>query len=116
MRMKLMFSSIPFNLWRACHWYNNPIKKGSRPSKEDYKYYFTHNVHITTSGNFSTAGLKFCIEELGVERCLYAIGNTHFPLMSWWVANGLQTLHTKMSRKDKIGGRQWICLLIRKRW
>jgi 2,3-dihydroxybenzoate decarboxylase len=80
MRPKLMFTSISFNLWRACHWYNNPNKKGSRPSKEDYKYYFTHNVHITTSGNYSTPGLKFCIEELGVERCLYAIGNTHFPI------------------------------------
>ena len=72
-----MLSSIPFNLWRACHWYNHPNKKGSRPSKKDYKYYFTHNVHITTSGNFSTLGLKFCIEELGVERCLYAIGTSH---------------------------------------
>jgi 2,3-dihydroxybenzoate decarboxylase len=72
-----MFDSIPFNLWRACHWYNHPNKKGSRPSKEDYKYYFTHNVHITTSGNFSTSGLKFCIQELGVERCLFAIGKSH---------------------------------------
>jgi 2,3-dihydroxybenzoate decarboxylase len=39
-------------------------------------YYFKHNVYITTSGNFSTRGLKFCIQELGVERCLYAIGKS----------------------------------------
>lgn len=42
--------------------------------KEDYSYYFTHNVNITTSGNYNTRGLKFCIEEIGLDRCLYAIG------------------------------------------
>ena len=65
---------IPFNLVRADHWYNKPVKKATRPSKEDYKYYFTHNVSITTSGFFSTQGLKFCIDELGLERCMYSIG------------------------------------------
>lgn len=67
---------IPFNLWRADHWYNKPVKKKSRPSKEDYSYYFKHNVSITTSGNFSTEGLKFCLRELGVDRCLYSIGQS----------------------------------------
>jgi 2,3-dihydroxybenzoate decarboxylase len=42
--------------------------------KHDYTYYFTHNVSITTSGNYNTRGLKFCIEEIGLDRCLYAIG------------------------------------------
>lgn len=42
--------------------------------KQDYSYYFTHNVSITTSGNYNTRGLKFCIEEIGLDRCLYAIG------------------------------------------
>jgi 2,3-dihydroxybenzoate decarboxylase len=50
------------------------MKKATRPSKEDYRYYFTHNISITTSGNFNTRGLKFCIEEIGVDRCLYSIG------------------------------------------
>jgi 2,3-dihydroxybenzoate decarboxylase len=67
-------SRIPFNLWRADHWYNKPLKKKTRPSKEDYKYYFTHNVSVTSSGNFSTKVLKFCIDELGVDRCMYSIG------------------------------------------
>jgi 2,3-dihydroxybenzoate decarboxylase len=44
--------------------------------EHDYTYYWTHNVSITTSGDYSTRGLKFCIEELGLERCLYAIGET----------------------------------------
>ncbi len=68
---------------RADHWYNKPIKKASRPSKQDYKYYFTHNVSVTTSGFFSTQGLKFCINEIGVDRCLYSIGK---PGSDWSVA------------------------------
>ncbi|KJR80263.1 2,3-dihydroxybenzoate decarboxylase [Sporothrix schenckii 1099-18] len=78
---------IPFNLVRADHWYNKPVKKQSRPSKEDYRYYFTHNVSITTSGNFSTQGLKFCIGELGVDRCLYAIDYPYDSVkvaQDWW--------------------------------
>ncbi|KAH7143452.1 hypothetical protein EDB81DRAFT_842721 [Dactylonectria macrodidyma] len=78
---------IPFNLWRADHWYNKPVKKATRPSKEDYRYYFHHNVSITTSGNFSTAGLKFCLEEVGVERCLFAIDypyDTIEEAQAWW--------------------------------
>jgi len=69
-----MSGRIPFNLWRASHWINHPFKRDTRPCKEDYKYYFTHNVFITTSGFFSTQGLKFCINEIGVDRCLYSIG------------------------------------------
>ncbi|KKY13077.1 putative amidohydrolase 2 [Diplodia seriata] len=55
------------------------LKRKTRPSKQDYTYYFKHNVHITTSGNFNTAGLKFCINEIGLDRCLYAIGETGVP-------------------------------------
>lgn len=44
--------------------------------KQDYSYYFHHNVSITTSGNYNTRGLKFCIEEIGLDRCLYAIGTS----------------------------------------
>ncbi|RDL42446.1 uncharacterized protein BP5553_02425 [Venustampulla echinocandica] len=93
--------NIPFNLWRACHWYNHPWKKDSRPSKHDYKYYFTHNVHITTSGNFSTTGLKFCIEELGVDRCLYAIDTPYENTkegQDWW-----KTVDIPSSEKEAVG-------------
>ena len=70
----LTSNRIPFNLWRADNWYNKPVKKATRPSKEDYSYYFTHNISITTSGNFNTPALKFCIDQIGPERCLYSIG------------------------------------------
>lgn len=70
----LFCDSVPFNLWRASHWINKPFKRDARPMKHDYTYYWTHNVSITTSGDYNTRGLKFCIEEIGLERCLYAIG------------------------------------------
>lgn len=69
-----MIHSIPFNLWRADHWYNKPVKKATRPSKQGYGYYFAHNISITTSGDFSTLGLKFCIDQIGVDRCMFSIG------------------------------------------
>lgn len=44
----------------------------------DYSYYWTHNVSISTSGNYNTRGLKYCIEEIGLDRCMYAIGTSTY--------------------------------------
>ncbi|KAF5594016.1 2 3-dihydroxybenzoate decarboxylase [Fusarium subglutinans] len=85
--------NIPLNLWRASHWYNKPSKKATRPSKEDYSYYFKHNVYITTSGNFFTPGLKLCIETIGLERCMYSIVN----YQSDWVPLHPEIVHTQYS-------------------
>ena len=78
MRADVLLSRIPFNLVRADHWINKPVKKATRPCKEDYSYYFTHNISITTSGDFNTLGLKLCIDQIGVDRCLYSIGEFTF--------------------------------------
>ncbi|KAH8671898.1 hypothetical protein BGZ60DRAFT_527340 [Tricladium varicosporioides] len=97
---------IPFNLWRACHWINHPFKKGSRPCKQDYKYYFTHNVFITTSGFFSTEGLKFCVNELGIDRCLYAIDTPYENVkegQDWW-----KSVNLSEEEKDTIARRNSI--------
>ncbi|KIX09774.1 uncharacterized protein Z518_00855 [Rhinocladiella mackenziei CBS 650.93] len=79
--------NIPFNLHRADHWLNQPSKRASRPCIHDYTYYFRHNVHITTSGNFWTPGLKLCVNVLGPERCLFAIDTPYERTeegMEWW--------------------------------
>ncbi|KAH7177198.1 hypothetical protein DER46DRAFT_621176 [Fusarium sp. MPI-SDFR-AT-0072] len=79
--------NIPLNLWRASHWYNKPSKKATRPSKEDYNYYFKHNVYITTSGNFFTPGLKLCIDTIGLDRCMYSIDTPYEDIeeaQAWW--------------------------------
>lgn len=67
-------SRIPFNLWRADNWHNKPATARLRRSRHDYSYYFTTNISITTSGNFNTAALRFCTEQVGVDRCLFSIG------------------------------------------
>ncbi|KAJ5814943.1 hypothetical protein N7474_006720 [Penicillium riverlandense] len=92
--------NIPFNLWRASHWYNKPSKRVARPSQHDYTYYFKHNIFITTSGNFSTAGLEFCIKELGEERCLFSIDTPYDQIQeaqAWW-----RTVDMDQSKKDRV--------------
>ncbi|KAH8726087.1 amidohydrolase-like protein 2 [Phaeosphaeriaceae sp. PMI808] len=92
---------IPFNLWRASHWLNHPFKKGSRPMKHDYTHYWTHNVSITTSGNFNTRGLKYCIDEIGLGRCLYAIDTPYDTVeeaQTWWKSVDLTN-----DQKDAVG-------------
>ncbi|KAK5657888.1 hypothetical protein OQA88_2437 [Cercophora sp. LCS_1] len=99
---------IPFNLWRADHWYNKPVKKATRPSKHDYRYYFTHNVSITTSGDFNTAGLKFCIDEIGLDRCLFSIDypyDTIEEAQTWW-----KDIDLPEDQKEAVGRRNAIRL------
>ncbi|KAJ5903207.1 hypothetical protein N7504_005590 [Penicillium tannophilum] len=93
--------NIPLNLWRASHWYNKPSKKATRPSKEDYNYYFKHNVYITTSGNFFTPGLKLCIETIGLDRCMYSIDTPYEDIeeaQAWW-----RTVVLDDDAKEKVG-------------
>ena len=71
--------------------------------KEDYSYYFTHNVNITTSGNYNTRGLKFCIEEIGLNRCLYAIGEYQRDIIHALYAN--QELDTPYETVEE--GQNW---------
>ncbi|KAH7117717.1 amidohydrolase-like protein 2 [Dendryphion nanum] len=99
---------IPFNLWRASHWINHPFKRGSRPMKYDYSHYFARNVSITTSGNYNTRGLKFCIEEIGLERCLYAIDTPYDTVeeaQNWW-----KTIDLPDDHKEAVGRRNAIRL------
>ncbi|KAK3342283.1 hypothetical protein B0H65DRAFT_509432 [Neurospora tetraspora] len=94
---------IPFNLWRADHWYNKPVKKASRPSKHDYGYYFKHNISITTSGFFSTPGLKFCIDQIGVKRCLFSIDypyDTIEEAQTWWKGVDLPDKEKEMVARE----------------
>ncbi|KAH7412192.1 amidohydrolase-like protein 2 [Phaeosphaeria sp. MPI-PUGE-AT-0046c] len=92
---------IPFNLWRASHWINHPFKRNARPMKHDYSYYWTHNVSITTSGDYSTRGLKFCIGELGLDRCMYAIDTPYDTVeeaQEWW-----KTIDLSDEEKEAVG-------------
>jgi predicted TIM-barrel fold metal-dependent hydrolase len=59
---------IPFFLTRIDASLSRP---GNAPS--DFAAVFRRNFHVTTSGFFSDAALRCCIEELGVARILFAV-------------------------------------------
>src|SRR5580692_4187199 len=53
---------IPFDLWRLDH---RLTKVPGRPAKRTMSEYFRTNIHVTTSGHFSTPSLVHAIATLG---------------------------------------------------
>lgn len=63
-----MGEAIPFQLARMDEAFSRP---GNRPSR--FAETFRRNFWITTSGAFSDSALRCSIEEMGVERVLFAV-------------------------------------------
>jgi predicted TIM-barrel fold metal-dependent hydrolase len=61
--------SVPFQLWRLDQAFNRPGAGKSVAFRE----IFTRNFWVTTSGFFSTPALRCCIDEMGIERILFAV-------------------------------------------
>jgi predicted TIM-barrel fold metal-dependent hydrolase len=61
---------IPYDLWRLDH---RLEKIPDRPARRTMTEYFRSNVHITTSGNFCTPSLLYCMAAVGVDRLLFAV-------------------------------------------
>src|SRR5271156_6043900 len=60
---------------------------GSYKAKHLLRYYFTHNIHITTSGHFSTPTLLHAMAEIGADRILYSIDYPYEDIeeaSEWW--------------------------------
>ncbi len=67
--------SLPFSLWRI----NQALSRdGNRPSA--FRDTFCEHFHITTSGNFSDPALLCCIQEMGVDRILFAVDYPFVPI------------------------------------
>lgn len=66
-----MGESIPYNLWRADHWYNyrRSVQRSSLSPTEVFK----RNFLITTSGVEHQPVLDYCLEVLGVDNIMWAI-------------------------------------------
>ena len=60
--------SIPFQLARID---KSLQREGNTPIR--FSETFRNNFHVTTSGFFSDPALRCCIEELGVERIMFAV-------------------------------------------
>jgi 5-carboxyvanillate decarboxylase len=66
-----MGESIPYNLWRADHWYEyrRGVQRSSLPPSEVFK----RNFLITTSGVEHVPVLEYCLKVLGADRIMWAI-------------------------------------------
>lgn len=60
--------SLPFSIWRINHTFS---RKGNRPVA--FRDTFCEHFYITTSGNFSDPALLLCVQEMGVDRILFAV-------------------------------------------
>jgi predicted TIM-barrel fold metal-dependent hydrolase len=59
---------LPFLLWRIDAMFKR------KPNKAiDFRKIFCEHFYITTSGNFSDPAMLCCIQEMGVERILFAV-------------------------------------------
>jgi 2,3-dihydroxybenzoate decarboxylase len=67
---------IPANLWRLDHRNEWMGKRHAYAAKKWVADYMRANFWLTTSGNFATAALKLCIEELGADRVMFS---TDYP-------------------------------------
>jgi 2,3-dihydroxybenzoate decarboxylase len=61
--------TLPFLVWRVDH----AIARPGAAKKISFRDVFCHNFWITTSGNFSSPALMCCVQEMGVDRILFAI-------------------------------------------
>jgi 2,3-dihydroxybenzoate decarboxylase len=75
--------TLPFLLWRIDQSLSRP--GGSR--KLSFRDTFSRHFYVTTSGNFSNPALWCCVQELGIDRIMFAIDWPFVanPLGTEWV-------------------------------
>jgi predicted TIM-barrel fold metal-dependent hydrolase len=61
--------TLPFLVWRVDH----AIGRPGAARKISFRDIFCNNFWITTSGNFSSPALMCCVQEMGVDRILFAV-------------------------------------------
>ena len=66
--------TLPFLMWRIDLALNRPGNDGVA-----FRDIFTSHFYITTSGFFSDPALLCCIQEMGVDRILFAIDYPFVP-------------------------------------
>jgi predicted TIM-barrel fold metal-dependent hydrolase len=59
---------LPFWLWRA-----DLILTREAKLNQPLRTYFDDHFYVTTSGHFSVPALKCCIDEIGVEKIIFAV-------------------------------------------
>jgi 2,3-dihydroxybenzoate decarboxylase len=74
--------TLPFLLWRIDQALSRP---GAKPMS--FRDVFSSHVYLTTSGNFSNPALLCCVQELGIDRIMFAVDWPFVanPLGTKWV-------------------------------
>ena len=62
--------TLPFLVWRIDQALSRPGASGKVLSFRDV---FCNHFHLTTSGNFSDPALMCCVQEMGVDRIMFAV-------------------------------------------
>lgn len=60
--------TLPYLLWRIAHTLSRP---GNAPNR--FRETFCEHFHVTTSGFFSDPALLCCMQEMGIDRILFAV-------------------------------------------
>lgn len=47
--------------------------------KHDFRYYVRNNLHITPSGMFDPAQLRYALDTIGADRILYSVDDPYYP-------------------------------------
>ena len=74
--------TLPFLLWRIDQALSRP-----GPKQISFRDVFSSHVYLTTSGNFSNPALLCCVQELGIDRIMFAVDWPFVanPLGTQWV-------------------------------
>jgi predicted TIM-barrel fold metal-dependent hydrolase len=85
--------TLPFLMWRIDQSLSRPGGKAM-----SFRDVFSNHFYITTSGNFSNPALLCCVQELGVDRIMFAVDWPFVPnpLGTNWIE------HIPLCEEDKI--------------
>lgn len=61
--------TLPFLVWRI----DQALARPGASTQSSFRDVFCNNFYITTSGNFSDPALLCCVQELGIDRILFAV-------------------------------------------
>ena len=86
--------TLPFLVWRIDHALSRP---GGKPMS--FRDIFCNHFYITTSGNFSNPALLCCVQEMGIDRILFAIDWPFVPnkLGTDWIRTSRCARRTRSS-------------------
>lgn len=96
-----MGEKLPADLWRINYWFHRKQQGKENKLQRSVYQYFSENIWITTSGNFSTPALELCCSVIGPDRIMFSVD---FPYQSFedgcpWFDN----LELSLPNKLKIG-------------